>query len=72
LKFFPRSLARTGVAEFGLADMGDGPHLAILTATTDASLLQQFEGTHSSHDGHTLVLGPLSPRNAAAYFGRAG
>jgi hypothetical protein len=28
--------------------------------------LQLFEGTRSVHDGHTLLLGPLSPRNAAA------
>jgi hypothetical protein len=28
--------------------------------------LQQFDGARSVHDGHTLLLGPLGPRNAAA------
>jgi hypothetical protein len=36
-----------------------------LTTTADAALVQYFEGKRSEHDGHTLVLGPLSPRNAA-------
>jgi tagaturonate epimerase len=66
LKFFPRSLVSHDVAEFGLAETDDGPRLAILTAAADAPLLQQFEGKHSAHDGHTLLLGPISPRNAAA------
>ncbi len=66
LKFFSRSLVRTDLAELGLADMDDGPQLAILTTTTDAALLQQFEGKRTEHEGHMLLLGPLSPRNAAA------
>ena len=66
LKYAPRSLVSHDVAEFGLAETDDGPRLAILTATADAPLLQQFEGKRSEHDGHTLLLGPLSPRNAAA------
>jgi tagaturonate epimerase len=66
LKFAPRSLVSHDVAEFGLAETDDGPRLAILTATTDVPLLQQFEGKRSQHDGHTLLLGSLSPRNAAA------
>jgi tagaturonate epimerase len=66
LKFFPRSLASHETAEFGLAETETGPRLAILTVTADAPLLQQFEGKHSVHDGHTLLLGPLNPRNAAA------
>src|SRR5512143_2115745 len=66
LKFAPRSLVSHDVAEFGLAETDDGSRLAILTKTADAALLQQFEGKRSEHDGHTLILGPLSPRNAAA------
>lgn len=66
IKFYPRSLVSRDLAKFGLAQTDDGPRLAILTATVDASLLQQFEGQHSGHNGHTLLLGPLSPRNAAA------
>jgi hypothetical protein len=54
------------VSEFGLAETDDGPRLAILTATDGASLLRHFEGRHSEHNGHTLMLGPLSPHNAAA------
>jgi hypothetical protein len=66
LKFAPRSLVSNAVAEFGLAQTEDGPRVAILTATADAPLLQAFEGKRSEHDGHTLLLGPLTPRNAAA------
>jgi hypothetical protein len=66
LEFFPRSLVSHNVAEYGLTETDDGPRLAILTATADAPLLQPFEGKRSEHDGHTLILGPLSPRNAAA------
>ena len=66
LKLFPRSLVSHDVAKFGLAETDGGPRLAILVATADAPLLQQFEGRHSGHDGHTLLLGPLSSRNAAA------
>ncbi len=65
LKFYPRSLVSHEVAEFGLAETDAGPRLAILTTTADAALVQYFEGKRSEHDGHTLVLGPLSPRNAA-------
>ncbi|HTP07917.1 MAG TPA: tagaturonate epimerase family protein [Anaerolineae bacterium] len=66
LKLFPRSLVSRELAQFGLAQTDDGPRLAILTATADAALLQSFEGKRSQHDGHTLILGSLSPRNAAA------
>jgi hypothetical protein len=66
LKFFPRSLVSRDVAEFGLAETDDGPRLAILAAAADTPVLPQFEGKRSAHDGHTLLLGPLSPRNAAA------
>lgn len=66
LKFLPRSLVSHEVAEFGLAETEAGLRLAILTPAADAGLVRQFEGKRSEHDGHTLVLGPLSPRNAAA------
>jgi hypothetical protein len=66
LKFFPRSLVSHDTAEFGLAETDKGLRLAILTATAAASFLEQFEGAYSAPDGHTLLLGPLSPRNAAA------
>ena len=69
LKFFPRSLVSHDTAEFGLADSDAGPRLAILTVADNATRLQAFEGEHSALamlDGHTLLIGPLSPRNAAA------
>ena len=42
-----------------------GDRIAIL-APKDAALLRAFEGETSEHAGKTLLLGPTSPRNAAA------
>jgi hypothetical protein len=66
LNLSPHSLASHGVAQFGLAQTEDGPRLAILTTASDAPLLPQFEGHRSEHDEQTLLLGPLTPHNAAA------
>jgi hypothetical protein len=42
-----------------------GPQLASV-APPAAPALAAFEGQGAEHDGRTLLLGPLSPRNAAA------
>jgi hypothetical protein len=64
LKLYPRSLVSHEVAQYGLAEFGDGPRLAVLTASADAPLLQHFAGKRTHHDDHILLLGPLNARNA--------
>ncbi len=64
LKLFPRSPAVHGDAEFGLIESAAGPQLAVLTGK-GSSTLRQFEGERSFLDGELLLLGPLSPWNAA-------
>jgi hypothetical protein len=64
LKFFPRSIVSHETAELGLADTSAGPRLAVLTSTP--LLLESFEGETSALAEQTLLVGPLSPRNAAA------
>lgn len=64
LKFFPRSLISHDTAEFGLADTPSGTRLAVLTRTP--LLFESFEGETSALAEQTLLVGPLSPRNAAA------
>ncbi|MDN5698130.1 MAG: tagaturonate epimerase family protein, partial [Rubrobacter sp.] len=60
------SLQSNGVFEFGL-DYGDGsPRLAVLASDSSTSLAA-FEGEHvGAGAGRTLLLGPLSARNAGA------
>lgn len=65
LGFYPRSEAATPAAEFALAKTTDGPRLAVL-ADPGAAVLADFEGQASALAGKTLLLGPTSPRNAAA------
>jgi tagaturonate epimerase len=64
LKLFPRSPVVHDDAEFGLIDSAAGSQLAVLTGK-GSSTLRQFEGDRSEHDGQLLLLGPLSPWNAA-------
>jgi hypothetical protein len=65
LEIYPDSWAATSVAEFALAKTTDGPRLAVLAAP-GAAVLADFEGETSAQAGQTLLLGPTSPRNAAA------
>jgi len=63
LNLFPQSLVRDDEAEYGLANTESGPRLAVWASPT---ALRDFEGECAEHDGQTLLLGPLTPRNAAA------
>src|SRR5512136_1775392 len=65
LNLLPRSLFAAGDAEYGLAQTETGLRLAVL-ASGDSSALNAFEGEASEQAGRTLLLGPTSPRNAAA------
>ncbi len=65
LTIFPHSVAATDDAEYGLAQTEAGLRLAVL-ARGDSSALNAFEGERSEQAGQTLLLGPTSPRNAAA------
>jgi len=67
LNILPRSVvaAESINAELGLAQIEGGPRLAIL-APPSSPLLQDFEGETSELGNQTLLLGPTSPRNAAA------
>jgi len=65
LKLLPRSLIAVGDVECALAQTRAGERVAIL-APKGARLLADFEGETSEHAGKTLLLGPKSPRNAAA------
>ncbi len=62
LDFFPESLVFEGEIEFGLAQTAAGPRLVILAA---AEALRDFEGDCSELAGQQLLLGPLTPHNAA-------
>ncbi len=66
LNFWPASLVGTPPAEYGLVRAAGGSQLAVLA--TDAAWLDQagFEGETSAQAGRALLLGPTSPRNAAA------
>ena len=65
LSIHPRSLIAVGEIECGLEQTPAAARVAIL-APKGAALLRDFEGETSEHAGKTLLLGPTSPRNAAA------
>ena len=70
LAVYPNSLAVGSGIEFALAKTATGPRLAVL-AEPGAAVLADFEGETSEQAasalaGKTLLLGPTSPRNAAA------
>jgi len=60
------SLTEAAEAEWALVRGGGAARLAVLTRSADARLLGELEGETSSAAGGTLLLGPTSPRNAAA------
>ena len=68
LNILPSSLASGGGLEVGLARRPNGPQLALLAPPT-AAALAEFEGELSEQAGRALLLGPCSPRNAAALRG---
>jgi hypothetical protein len=65
LIFSPRSLVSRDGVEYGLAQTASGPRLAVLAAP-ESLVFNAFEGEPSEQDGQTLLIGPLSPRNAFA------
>jgi tagaturonate epimerase len=65
LRMNPRSLVNTSDADYGLCETESGKPLAVLAAPGSA-VLDLLEGECSEHGGRTLLLGPRSPRNAAA------
>ncbi|MDH7501062.1 MAG: hypothetical protein QHH30_11850, partial [candidate division NC10 bacterium] len=64
LNLLPRSLVVVGEAELGFAQTEAGPRLAVL-GPPKSGLFKGLEGECSEHLGQTLLVGPLSPRNAA-------
>ena len=65
LNLCPASLAMTAEAEFGQARTPAWPQLAVL-ADAAGLALAGFESEGHTLAGKTLLLGPASPRNAAA------
>jgi tagaturonate epimerase len=65
LEIHPHSSASTSAAEFALAKTADGARIAML-APAGSAILAEFEGEAGEQAGKTLLLGPTSPRNAAA------
>jgi hypothetical protein len=64
LRIDPRSAVNTAEADYGLAEIGNVRRLAVL-AGAESRALQALEGECSEQSGRTLLVGPLSPRNAA-------
>jgi tagaturonate epimerase len=66
LNFLPFSLVRhnDGI-EYGLAQTASGQRLVVL-APTESSIINAFEGEHTDQSSQILLVGPLSPHNAAA------
>jgi hypothetical protein len=65
----PRSLVANDGVQYGLAQLADGPHLAVL-APADAPVLNEFEGDRTTHSDQQLLIGLCSPANAAALRAR--
>lgn len=63
LNILPRSIVETEKSEFGLARTRNELQLAVLS---EPQSLADFEGETSDQAGRTLLVGPTSPRNAAA------
>jgi hypothetical protein len=59
------SVVACGEATWGLARLADGPRLVVL-APRGAGFFARLEGQASEREGATLLVGPTSPRNAAA------
>lgn len=71
LEFSPDSLCAENGAEFGLAwerGKSGSPRLAVLVPA-DCAAVSAFEGVSSRRGDNTLLLGPLSARNASALRG---
>ncbi len=62
LNLLPRSLAHQNGIEFALIQVSGERKLAVFA---DAELLESFDGEQSELQGRTLLIGPLSSRNAS-------
>ena len=74
-ELFPRSRVTYAGVEYGLAGAPDGMRLGVLvdpqSLDTEASaVLNRFEGEHTALGERILLIGPLSPHNAAALRGQ--
>ncbi|MBP1692934.1 MAG: uncharacterized protein H6Q37_817, partial [Chloroflexi bacterium] len=74
-ELFPRSRLTYAGVEYGLAGAPDGMRLGVLvdpqSLDTEASaVLNRFEGEHTALGERILLIGPLSPHNAAALRGQ--
>ncbi len=65
LDFFPRSLVSSGDMEFGMVRATAGPGLCVLAPAASACL-ETFDGDCSSYDDRVLLVGGLTPQNAAS------
>jgi tagaturonate epimerase len=65
LNYLPRSLVSHNGVKYGLVQTAAGPRLAVL-APTGSFALNAFEGEHTDQSDQILLIGPLSPHNAAA------
>ncbi|MBV9788132.1 MAG: hypothetical protein JOZ51_08165, partial [Chloroflexi bacterium] len=68
LNIAPRSLVADNGVEYGLARQDDTQQFVALAA--DESLLHDFEGERSQHEGGVLLLGPCNAHNMAALRNR--
>jgi hypothetical protein len=67
VRVLAQSLVERSGAEWAMADASGSDRLVILARhESAAATLQAFEGERSHHEGHSVLVGPLSPRNAAA------
>jgi hypothetical protein len=69
LNIFPASVVVANETTFALVRTEAGPQLVVLSPP-GSPLFADFEGQCSEYEGHTLLLGPTSPRNAAALRAR--
>ena len=66
LNILTHSLRMTNGAAFSLARTDSGDRQLAIAAATNIRTLDQFEGDRSESLGQNVLLGPLSPHNAAA------
>src|SRR5262245_46766161 len=69
LNVFPRSVVVDSPDEFGMARTTGGPRLAVLVPS-GSPILNDFDGECTRQDNRTLLLGPLTARNALALRAR--
>jgi hypothetical protein len=66
VRVLPQSIVEEGGAEWALGEEGGAPRLVIALTSAPRDLLDRFEGVRGVHDGHAVLVGPLTAANAAA------